>query len=106
VQNRLEKKERAIETLNEAAHLAETVPQLASRSAAFNELANRFAAYGETERARELTHENLETIAKIRDESSQAVCLAQLAEIYEQNNFTLTDAEKAILQAIIIKNES
>lgn len=105
VQNRLEQKEEAIKTLNEAAHLAETVPQLASRSNAFNELAKRFAEYGETTRARAITHENLETIAQIRDESSQAVALANLAEIYEQNNFVLTDAEKAILQAIIIKAE-
>jgi tetratricopeptide (TPR) repeat protein len=105
-QNRLEKREDAIKTLNEAAHLAETVPQLASRSAAFNELAKRFAEYGETERARELTHENLETIASIRDESSQAVCLAMLSEIYETNKYELTDAEKQILQGIIIKAES
>ncbi len=105
-QNRLGQSEKAIASLNEAAHLAETVPQLSLRSSAFNELAERFTKYGKTERARELTHENLETIAKIRDESSQAVCLAQLAEIYESNNFTLTDAEKAILQTIVIKAES
>jgi tetratricopeptide (TPR) repeat protein len=105
-QNRLEKREDAIKTLNEAAHLAETVPQLASRSGAFNELARRFAEYGETGRARELTHENLETIATIRDESSQAVCLAMLSEIYEANNYELTDAEKKILEAIIIKAET
>lgn len=105
-QNRLNNKEKALETLNEAAHLAETVPQLASRSMAFNELVKRFAEYGETERARALTHENLETIAQVRDESSQAVALANLAEIYESNNFDLTDAEKEILQAIIAKAES
>jgi tetratricopeptide (TPR) repeat protein len=105
-QKRLDKKEEAIKTLNEAAHLAETVPQLASRSAAFNELATRFAEYGETERARELTHENLETIAQIRDESSQAVSLAALSEIYEKNNFELTEAEKQILQELIRKAES
>ncbi len=104
-QNRLDRKEEAIQTLNEAAHLAETVPQLASRSSAFNELAKRFAEYNETTRAREITHENLETIALIRDESSQAVALASLAEIYKQYNFELTDAEKQILQAIIIKAE-
>ncbi|HVE56912.1 MAG TPA: hypothetical protein VNB22_08785 [Pyrinomonadaceae bacterium] len=104
-QNRLEKREEAIKTLNEAAHLAETVPQLASRSAAFNELAKRFAAYGEIERARQITHENLETISAIRDESSQAVTLANLAEIYETNGFELTGAEKEILQGIIRKAE-
>src|SRR5215213_8937199 len=105
-QKRLDKKEEAVKTLNEAAHLAETIPQLASRSAAFNELARRFAEYGETERARELTHENLETIAAIRDESSQAVCLATLSEIYNANKYELTGAEKEILQAIIRKAES
>jgi len=105
-QNRLEKREDAIKTLNEAAHLAETVPQLASRSAAFNQLAKRFAEYGETERAREITHENLEAIGAIRDESSQAVCLATLSEIYETNDYELTGAEKEILQTIIRKAES
>ncbi|HEY0459863.1 MAG TPA: hypothetical protein VGC97_12065 [Pyrinomonadaceae bacterium] len=105
-QNRLEKKEESVKTLNEAAHLAETVPQLASRSAAFNELARRFAEHGETTRAREITHENLETIAAIRDESSQAVCLAALSEIYEANKYELTDAEKQLLQIIIRKAES
>jgi len=105
-QNRRDKKEEAVKTLNEAAHLAETIPQLASRSAALNELASRFAEYGEAARARELTHENLETIAAIRDESSQAVCLAALSEIYEANNFELTEEEKEILQAIIRKAES
>ncbi len=104
-QNRLENREQAIETLNEAAHLAETVPQLSLRSSALNELAKRFAEYSENDKARELTHENLETISKIRDESSQAVCLANLAEIYEQNNFSLNDAEKMILQSIIIRAE-
>jgi tetratricopeptide (TPR) repeat protein len=104
-QNSLGKREEAVKTLNEAAHLAETVPQLASRSAALNELARRFAEHGETARARELTHENLETIASIRDESSQAVCLAVLSEIYENHKFELTDAEKQILQALVRKAE-
>jgi tetratricopeptide (TPR) repeat protein len=102
----MDKTEDAVAALNEAAHLAETVPQLASRSTAFNELARRFAEHGETERAREITHENLETIAQIRDESSQAVALAVLSEIYESNNFVLTDAEKQILQGIIRKADS
>jgi hypothetical protein len=103
---KMDKTEDAVKTLNEAAHLAETVPQLASRSTAFNELAKRFADYGETARAREITHENLETIAAIRDESSQSVALAVLAGIYESNNFALTDAEKQILQGIVRKADS
>lgn len=102
---KLNKKEEAIQTLNEAAQLAETIPQLASRSAALNELAKRFVSFEETARVRELTHENLETIAAIRDESSQAVCLAGLSEIYDSQNFELTTAEKEILKAIIRKAE-
>lgn len=98
--NRLEKRAEAVELLNEAAQLAETVPHLAPRSQAFIELARRFRDYGETDRARALSHENLETIAQIRDESSRAVCLANLAEFYEQANFDLTDNEKEILQSM------
>lgn len=91
----------AIEILSEAAHLAETVPQLASRSAAFNELAQRFADYGETEKARAAAHENLELIAQIRDESSQTAALANLADVYKKANFELTDTEKNILDTMI-----
>jgi len=98
--NRLEKRDEAIRHLTEAAHLAEAVTQLAPRSTAFIELARRFQDYGETARARELSHENLETIAQIRDESSRAVSLVNLAELYEQSNFDLTDEEKAILHSM------
>jgi len=101
--NKLNEKEKAIELLNEAAALCETVPQLASRSSAYNELAARFQEYGESERARQISHENLETISQIRDESSRAVALAHLAGIYEQAEFTLNDAEKGILQSLIRK---
>lgn len=105
-QNRLEKRDDALKTLNEAAHLAETVPQLAARSGSYNELARRFAEYGEIDRAREVTHENLETIAQIRDESSQSVLLGALSEIYEANNYELTDAERSIVQAMVRKAEN
>ncbi|MGI8638635.1 MAG: hypothetical protein ACR2MG_01565 [Pyrinomonadaceae bacterium] len=39
------------------------------------------------------------------NESVRAVTLSQLADIYERENFTLTDAEKAVLQTIIRKAE-
>ena len=95
--NRAERREEAIELLNEAAHLAETVPQFSVRSSAFNELAKRFIEYGETERARSVSRENLETIVQIRDESSRAVALANLEEIYKQGGFSLNDEDKKIL---------
>ena len=99
--NELGEREKAVALLNEAATLCETVPQLPSRVAAYNELSKRLNYYGETVKARELFHESLETIANIRAENTRAVTLVQLADIYEQENFTLTDAEKAILQTMI-----
>lgn len=98
---KIEKKDEALKFLREAEALSETVPQLASRSAALNELAKRFYDYGDAQKARELLHENLETIAQIRDQSSRAVTLAQLSDFYEKLGFDLTDAEKEILQTII-----
>ena len=103
--NKLGKTDEALNFLREAEALCETVPQLASRSAAYNELAKRFNDYGEREKARELLHENLETIAEIRDESSRAVTLAQLGDFYEELKFELYDAEKEILETIVRKAE-
>lgn len=100
-----QKRGEAIETLNEAAHLAETVPQLSARSQAFNELAKRFAEYGETERARELSLENLRTIEQIRDETVRAVALARLADVYQAANLELDEREKAILQLMLRRAE-
>lgn len=99
--NRAERREEAIELLNEAAHLAETVPQFSVRSSAFNELAKRFIEYGETDRAREITRENLEVITQIRDESSRSVALANLEEIYKQGGFSLSDEDKKILSELM-----
>jgi len=101
--NKLNEKEKAVEFLNEAAALGETVSQIASRSSAYNELSARFQKYGESERAREISSENLKIISQIRDESSRAVALSQLADVYEQAEFTLNDAEKNILQTMIQK---
>ncbi len=101
--NKSNEREKAIEFLNEAAALGETVPQIASRSSAYNELAARFRAYDESEKAREISLENLKIISQIRDESSRAVTLAQLANVYEQAEFDLNDAEKSILRLMIQK---
>ncbi|MGI8786760.1 MAG: tetratricopeptide repeat protein [Pyrinomonadaceae bacterium] len=103
--NKLEKPEEALRFLREAETFAETVPQLASRSAAFNELAKRFYAYGDADKARELLHENLETIFQIRDESSRVVALARLADFYDELKIDLTEVERELLRAIVRKIE-
>ncbi|MBK8146691.1 MAG: hypothetical protein IPN69_19720 [Acidobacteria bacterium] len=95
----------ALQLLGSAAELAETVPQLALRSGAYNELAKRFAAHGETDKAREISHLNLETILAIKDDSVRAIAFADLSQIYELMGFELNDTEKETLRALIQKTE-
>ncbi len=96
-------KDAAMADLESAAALAETAPQLASRSTALNEIATRFAANGNNERARELAGESLEVIAGIRDESSQAVALAGLSSVYEEAGFEPSDAERDRVRTLVLK---
>ncbi len=103
--NQLGEREKAIEILNEAATLNETVPQIASRSEAYGEIAKRFHAYGITEKARKLLTRNLEVISEIRDQSNCSIMLAELAAYFDQENFKLTDAEKEILKTMARKAE-
>lgn len=102
--NKSEKRDEALQLLNEAETLSETVPQLASRSEAFNELAVRFQDYGETEKARAISIENLRTIARILDESHRAVALSHLAAVYENLGFELNEAERNILRTMFGKS--
>ena len=103
--NRSGEKEKAIEFLNEASNLSETISQLSLRSTALNELAKHFLNYGETAKARQVSHENLQIISQIRDDSLKSTALASLAEVYEQGSFDLTDAEKEILYTMIRRAE-
>lgn len=99
--SQLGKRDESIELLNEAATLAETVPQIAARSQAYNELAKRFTEYGEMKRAREISQENLAAIASIRDETARVLAIAHLSEIYDMANFELTDEEIKVIQEMI-----
>ena len=96
-------REMAESFLEEAAVLAETVPQLASRTSVYVELAERFQKFGRTDQAREISHTNLETIATIRDESTRAVSLANLSELYAAADFDTMPNEREILQQLIQK---
>ena len=103
--NSIEDKTAALEFLREAETLAETVPQLAARSAALNELAARFHAHGDAEKSRLILRENLRLIGSIRDESRRAVALAQLSDFYEQLKFDLNDADRELILFLIRKSE-
>ena len=96
--DRLGDKAAALELLNEAASLAETVPQLGARSNVLNEIALRLIGHGEKVRAREIFHENLELILQIRDESSRAVELSNLSSVSTRADFELSTEEKAVLE--------
>ncbi|PYT01070.1 MAG: hypothetical protein DMF63_05250 [Acidobacteria bacterium] len=74
----------AIGMLDESTALADEVPQLTFRAAAYNEIGRRFTSFSETEKAREVFIKSVETIAQVRDSSSQAVALASLAQIADE----------------------
>ena len=96
-------KDAAAADLDEAAAMADSVPQLASRSSALNELATLFTAHGNIVRARELAIKSLEVIGGIRDESSQAVALAGLAELFDAAGLDLGDTERDRIRTMLFR---
>jgi tetratricopeptide (TPR) repeat protein len=93
--------EKAAGLLEEAYVLAEGVPQMASRSAAFIEFAKRFLQLGNSDRAREISLENLQTISTIRDESTRAAAIANLAELYEDAKFEMNPVEQKTVRELV-----
>ena len=94
----------SINTLNEAAVLAESVAQLASRSSAYNEIAKRLSDFGETDRSQDILRLSLETVTSFRDESSQSVALGNLANFYKEFYLPISDFEKSSMQALIARH--
>lgn len=80
-----------IEYLNEAHALAEEVPQIAMRADAYTAIAARFLNLDDHRRAREVAATNLSTAAEMRDESSAAAALANLADVFREGNFEFDD---------------
>lgn len=96
----LGEKEASVSLLHEAANLVETVPQLSARSNVLNEIAMRFIGQGETVQAREISHQNLDLICGIRDESNRVLELAKLSDVYARANFDLNESEKTVLNRL------
>jgi hypothetical protein len=105
IHNKNGEAEKAVATLDQAADLAETVPQLASRSAAYNEIAKRLIGYEQTARAGEVLKTSLETITAIRDESTRAVSLADFADVRETLGQPYADHELSVIQDFVRKAE-
>ena len=104
VKNKSGATEAAVKFLTEAETLAETVEQLALRSAALNELARRFHDFGDADKMRELVIRNLDTIFNIRDESNRAVALAQMSDFYRAGGIEIIGTEREMLLRIIAKS--
>lgn len=100
IHNKNGEREKAVATLDEAADLTETVPQLASRSAAYNEIAKRFAQHKEMAKSREIARINLETILMIRDEGSRSKTLSELSETYDSLGFSIGETELTMLREV------
>lgn len=76
-------REGSISLLDEAASLAETIPQLPMRAATYSALASRFVNFGYGEKAVDNAHASLATIGAIRDESAKVEGIAGLSEVFE-----------------------
>ncbi len=94
----------SIEMLKEAATLAETVPQLPARSTAMIELAARFADQGDQATATEICLENLDVVAEVRDQSTQAVLLSNLSFLSARNDLGLAASGRKTIQQILGSN--
>ena len=88
----------AVVLLDEVLVLAEAVPQVSARSSALNEIGRRFETFGQTEKSAAAGVSNLALIATIRDESSRALALANLSEVYPAE---VREADAASVRAIL-----
>ncbi|MGB7068274.1 MAG: hypothetical protein WBD22_02155 [Pyrinomonadaceae bacterium] len=93
--------ETATLSLNKALSIAETVPQLSSRTAALNEIARRLAILGDPAGARETALLNMRLIPTIRDESIRAVAVADLSDVYLELSIEPADEEKVVLRQLV-----
>ncbi|MDQ3635970.1 MAG: hypothetical protein M3405_15925 [Acidobacteriota bacterium] len=105
VKTNLNKKDEALEFLNEASYLVDTVEQFIVRTEVENDLAARFYQFGETEKARELASKSLRTIEEIKGDENRSAALAKLSDIYNKFDFTVTAEDKSILDDLVKTSE-
>jgi tetratricopeptide (TPR) repeat protein len=98
---RNDERDAALEILNEAAALTETIPQLTFRASGYSEIGRRLLALGETSRANDAFRNSLDTITKIRDGSSQAISVAALAQITAETEFAFDESYRPIFQTLV-----
>ncbi len=100
-----DKSDEALEILDEAATLVDTVPQFIARSDIEQELAERFHAYGEVEKARRLVSDNIQTIREVPGDGNRSVALAGLSRLMDKFEFELSDENKDIISTLVRTSE-
>ncbi len=91
----------AIAHLDEAHHLAESVPQLASRSNGYFEIAKRYAKYDEPEKFDSSIAKGIEAITAIRDESIKVTSLVELDSMVEELKLDIAPEDLGFLKTIL-----
>lgn len=94
----------AIELLQEASLLAETVPQLTLRAGAYAEIGKRFATYGETDAARQTFETDAKIATELRDESARVAVLANLYEVATGVGVDVNDFAPGVLRGGLSKS--
>ena len=94
-------REAAIAHLDEADHLAEAVPQLASRSNAYFEIAKRYAGYDRAEKFDSSIAKGIEAITAIRDESIKVTSLIELDSLVEELKLQIAPEDLGFLKTIL-----
>lgn len=94
----------AVELLNQALHLAETVPQLTMRATAYVEIGRRFLSFGETDAARGAFTSAVSVVAQIRDESARVTTLVSLVEAVAGSEMDLSEFAGVLLQNVSVRS--
>ena len=101
----VEKKDEAIELLNDAITLTDSVPQFIARTETQNEIANRLGFYSQTDEARKVASESLQTIGEVLGDNNRSIALTELAKVYDKYEFTLNEQDKEVLELIVRKTD-
>lgn len=91
----------AIVHLDEAAHLAETVPQLPSRSSAYLEIAKRFAKFEEADKFDAAIANAIDAVTAIKDESIKVTALIALDRMTEELKLDIAPEDLDFLKVIL-----
>jgi len=98
---RNEQKDAAVTLLSEALGLAETVPQLASRTSAYNELAKRFAKLEEADQFDVSVEKLIETMTSIKSETIRVEALTDLASLIDDIGLEIPPEDLDFLKTLL-----